>query len=143
MGLPRCSWTTWADIEEHKSITPIRNKKQGLTRGRVGKFARAPAAQGFHGSDPEHRPSTAHQAMLRRRPTWHNQQDHNYSIQLCTRGLWGEKEEGKKKDWQQVFLNLLKAKQEAALEKCWDALKDLRMMFLSVSKSYYSDEYIH
>ena len=42
----------------------------------VVKFARsALAAQGLTSLDPGHGPSTAHQAMLRRRPTQHNQKD--------------------------------------------------------------------
>ena len=46
------------------------------------------AAQGFTGLDLEPRPSTPHQAMLRQRPTWHNQKH----IQLCTGGYFEEKE---------------------------------------------------
>ena len=45
----------------------------GLPRGRVVKFvSSALVAQGFTSSDPGHGHSTAHQAMLRRRPTCHN-----------------------------------------------------------------------
>ena len=55
------------------------------SRGRVVGFAfSASAAQGFIGSDPRPRHGTARQAMLRRHPTWHNQKDHNYNIQLWT-----------------------------------------------------------
>ena len=55
--------------------------------GRVVKFADSPSvAQGFPSSDPGCGPSTAHQAMLRQRPTQQSQKD----LQLCTRGLWGE-----------------------------------------------------
>ena len=43
-------------------------------------------AWGFISSDPGHRPSTAHQAMLRQRPTCHNQKD----LQLeYTTAYWG------------------------------------------------------
>ena len=83
--------------------------------GWVVKFARSvSAAQGFTSSDPVRGLSTAHQAMLRWRPTQHNQKDHNYNIQLCTGGLWGEEEKEKKKDWQQMLaqVRILKKKKE-------------------------------
>ena len=57
-------------------------------------------AQCFVGLDPGHGHGTAHQAMLRQRPTCHNQR-HPQHAQLCTGGLWGE--EAEKKDWQQVL----------------------------------------
>ena len=45
----------------------------GPPRGRVVKFVRsASVAQGFTGSNPGRGPSTAHQAMLREHPTYHN-----------------------------------------------------------------------
>ena len=56
-------------------------------RGRVVKFAcSALAARGFTSSDPRSWHGTAHQAMLRQRPTQHNQKD----LQLCTGGFWLE-----------------------------------------------------
>ena len=54
-------------------------------------------APGFTSLDPRHGHGTTQQAMLRQCPTKHNQKDRNYSIQLCTGGLWGEEEEGGKK----------------------------------------------
>ena len=52
------------------SLTLIRENYGGQRRGRVVKFVHSiSAAQGFTGSDPGHRPSTAHQAMLKRCPT--------------------------------------------------------------------------
>lgn len=59
------------------------------------KFAlSASAAQDFAGLHPERHPSTAHQAMLRWRPTCHNWKNPQLKcIQLCAGGLWGE--EGK------------------------------------------------
>ena len=49
---------------------------RGRPRGRVVKFARSTStAQSFAGSDPGHGHGTAHQAMLRRHPTQHNQRD--------------------------------------------------------------------
>ena len=48
--------------------------RRGQPRGPVVKFTRsASAAQGFAGSDPGYGRGTAHQAMLGRCPTWHNQ----------------------------------------------------------------------
>ena len=53
-----------------KNIRVKNMKLRGWPCGRVVKFAHsALTAQGFAGSDPGHRPSTARQAMLRRRPT--------------------------------------------------------------------------
>ena len=50
-----------------------KNAHRGQPRGRVVKFAcSASLAQGFTGLDPGHGHGTAHQAMLRRRPTCHN-----------------------------------------------------------------------
>ena len=46
----------------------------GRPHGRVVKFAHsASPAQGFSGLDPGHGHGTAHQPMVRRRPTCHNQ----------------------------------------------------------------------
>ena len=56
-------------------------------------------ARGFPGSDPGRGHGTAHQAMLRRRPTFHSQRTQNYNRQLCPGGLWGEEEEEEKEDW--------------------------------------------
>ena len=54
----------------------------------------ASVAQGFTGSNAGPGHGTAHQAMLRQHPTQHNQRH----SQLCTGGLWGEKEGKKKKE---------------------------------------------
>ena len=60
------------------SITTVQHQNQeinmgGWPRGQVVKNAHSPSvAQGFTGSDPGRRPSTAYQATLRWRPTWQN-----------------------------------------------------------------------
>ena len=76
----------------------------GQPCGRGVKFARSTlVAQGFAGSDPACRHGTAHQATSRWRPTCHNWKDPQLkNLQLCTRGIWGEKAE-KKKNWQQLL----------------------------------------
>ena len=57
----------------------------------------ASAAQGFAGSDLGHRRGTAHQAMLRRRPTCQNQKDPQLEYMTdYLLGGFGEKK-GKKK----------------------------------------------
>ena len=59
---------------------------QGRPHGRVVELERlAVAAQGFAGSDPGRGHGTAHQAMLRRRPTCHNQKDRQlkYATMYC------------------------------------------------------------
>ena len=85
--------------------------------GQVVKFAcSASAAQGFTGSDPEHRPGTTHQALLKQRPTQHSQQ---HSQLEYTSVYWGtlgrRRREGKKKkeDQQQMLAQvpILKKKQ--------------------------------
>ena len=56
-----------------KSLKSDLETVRGWPHGRVVKFARSTAAaQGFAVSDPGPRHGTAHQAMLRRRPTCHN-----------------------------------------------------------------------
>ena len=48
----------------------IKEMTRGKTPGQVVKLVRsASAAQGFAGSDPGHRPGSAHPAMLRQCPT--------------------------------------------------------------------------
>ena len=48
---------------------------------------------------------------------------HNYNIQLCTGGIWGEKAERKKKDWQhllaQVPISKKRKKQEENPKSLW------------------------
>ena len=58
--------------EAHEGDKIIVNEKKMALRpcGQVVKFARsASVAQDFAGLDPGHRHGTAHQAMLRQRPT--------------------------------------------------------------------------
>ena len=51
----------------------LKKKVGGLPHGRVVKFTHSTSvAQGFASLDPGHGPGTAHQAMLRGRPTCHN-----------------------------------------------------------------------
>ena len=51
----------------------IKSHLRGKHHGRVVKFAHSAwAAQGFTGSNPGHGCGTAHQAMLKQRPTCHN-----------------------------------------------------------------------
>ena len=62
------------------------------------KFARSTlAAQGFACLDRGREHGTAHQAMLRRRPTQHNQKDLQLEHTTMYLGLWEEEEEKKKK----------------------------------------------
>ena len=67
----------------------LKNRGGGRPRGLVVKFERsALVAQGFAGSDPGWGHGTTHQAMLRQRPTCHNQKDPQLkNIQPCTGGL--------------------------------------------------------
>ena len=59
--------------EESRRMLLLEEIFRGQPRGRLVKFVcSALAAQGFGSLDPGHRPSTVHQAMLRRRPTCHN-----------------------------------------------------------------------
>uniref|UniRef100_F6PV72 C2H2-type domain-containing protein n=1 Tax=Equus caballus TaxID=9796 RepID=F6PV72_HORSE len=61
---------------EFRKAQEEESSKRRPARGRVVKFAHSSSvAQGFAGSDPGRRRGTAHQAMLRRRPTCHNQKD--------------------------------------------------------------------
>ena len=55
------------------------------------------AAQGFAGSDPGHGHGSVHQAMLRWNPHSTTRGTHNWNIQLCTGGIWGEEKGGKKR----------------------------------------------
>ena len=83
----------------------IKTMSRGRPRGGVVKFAHSAAlAQGFAGLDPGCRQGTARQAMVRQRPTCHNQKD----LQLRhTTMYWGDlgrkSRKRKKKDWQQLL----------------------------------------
>ena len=58
------------------------------------KFAHSTSvAQGFAGLDPGHQHDTAHQAMLRQRPTCHNQKYPQLKIYNFVPGDFGEKKE--------------------------------------------------
>ena len=61
------------------------------------------AAQGFAGSDPGRGHGTAHQATLRRRPTYLNWKDLQLEYTAVYWGASGEEEEEGKKDWQQML----------------------------------------
>ena len=54
-------------------------------------------AQGFTSSDPGHGHGTAHQAMLRWRPTWHNQRRSQLEYTIMYLGGFREKKKKKKK----------------------------------------------
>ena len=72
---------------------------RGQPCGREVKFARsALAAQGFAGADPRHGHGTIHQAMLRRRHTWHNQKDLQLQYTTMYLGGFGEKKKKRKKE---------------------------------------------
>ena len=85
----------------HRAPPPTRKEasgvgNKGLARGRVVKFlGAASVAQGFAGSDLGDGPSTTHQAMLRRRPTCHNQKDLQLEYTTMYWGGFGEKNEKK------------------------------------------------
>ena len=57
----------------------------------------ASAAQGFASSDPGRKPSTAHQAMMRRRPTEQSQKDPQLEYTAMDRGALGRRRRGEKK----------------------------------------------
>ena len=63
--------------------------------------APASAAYGFTSLDPGHGPSTTHQAMLRQRPTKHNQKDLQRAYTTTYWGGLGRRK--RKKDWQQML----------------------------------------
>ena len=74
----------------------------GWPSGQAVKFAGLTlVAQGFAGSDPGHRPSTAHQAMLRWCPTEHNQKDLQLEYTTMYWGALGRRR--KRKEWQQIL----------------------------------------
>ena len=81
----------------------LKKSLRGRACGRVVKFAcSASAAQGFAGLDPGRGHGTAHQAMLRWRPTCHNQK--NLQLEYTTR-YWGalgrrRRKKKRKEDWQ-------------------------------------------
>ena len=56
-------------------------------------------------SDPGRRHGAAHQAMLRRHATWHNQRHSQLEYTTMYGGLLGEEEEEKEKkeDWQHLL----------------------------------------
>ena len=55
--------------------------------------------QGFASLDPGHGPSTAHQAVLRRHPTCHNEKhlQLEYTSMHWAGGFWGKEEEEEEK----------------------------------------------
>ena len=68
------------------------------------KFVRSDSAVwDFVGLDPGRGRGTAHQAMLRRRPTQQNWKDLQLEYTTMSGGLWEEGEEEEKKDWQQML----------------------------------------
>ena len=74
---------------------PLFKNPRHLGAGPVAEWlsSRAPlqAAQCFVGSDPGRGHGTAHQAMLRQRPTYHNYKDLQRRIYNCVLGGFGEK----------------------------------------------------
>ena len=105
-------------------------------------------AQGFTGSDPGCRPSTAHQAMLWQRPASQNQKDLQLEYTAVYWGLWGEEEE-EEKDWQQMlaqgqsFLKEITASKcsryyknnNASFQRCFNLKKSLKVLW---GLKYYS-----
>ena len=91
------------------------------------------AAQGFAGSDPRHARGTDRQAMLRRRPTCHNQKDPRLKIYNYVSGaLWGEKGKIKKK--------ILKKRVKIQLTNFWNESGDLKIFtihFKWILRKYY------
>ena len=87
---------------------PIIGISRGQPCGQVVKFARTTSgAQGFASSDPGGRCGTAHQAMLRQRPTCHKQRHSRLEYTTMYWGLWGEEEEGgEKDDWQPILAHV-------------------------------------
>ena len=76
----------------------------GQPRRQVVKFMRsALEAWGFAGSDPGHGHGIAHQAVLRRHPTYHNQKHPQLDYTTMYQGDLGRKSRGKKTDWQQLL----------------------------------------
>ena len=70
----------------------------GQPCGRVVKFTRSAwAAQGFAASDPGRVHGTAHQAMLRQRPTQHNQRDSQLEYATMYWGALGRRIKNKRK----------------------------------------------
>ena len=88
-----------------KKFKHIEQNYGGRPRGRVVKFAHSAwAAQSFTSLDPGRGQGTAHQAMLRRCPSQHDQKDLQLENTAMYWGVWGEEEErGKKEDWQQML----------------------------------------
>ena len=81
-----------------------KNSNRGQPRGRVVKFRRSTSvAQGFTSLDPGRRHGTAHQAMLRWRPTCHNQKDLQLEYTTVYLGALGRRGEKKEEDWQQML----------------------------------------
>ena len=81
-----------------KEITTYEKIVRGWPRGRVVEFvSSASVSQGFPGSDPGHGHGTARQAMLRWRPTQHNQKDLQLEYTTMYWGGFGEKKKKEKK----------------------------------------------
>ena len=105
-------------------------KWQGQPHGQVVKLApSALAAQRVTSSDLGHRPSMTHQAMLRWRPTQHNQKDLQLEYTTMYWGALGRRRRGEKKeDWQQMLAQvpiLKKKKENGAWEVKWLALSHM------------------
>ena len=84
------AWWFW--LRDSYKIA-VKMSSRGRPRGRVVTFVHsALAAQGFASSYPQCRYGAAHQAMLRRRPTQHNQRDLQLEYTTMYGGGFGEKE---------------------------------------------------
>src|SRR3712207_1717504 len=87
------SQDTWERLKWRMSRIPW-----GRPCGRVVGFtSSALAAQGFAGSDPGRGHGTAHEAMLRWRPTWHSQRDLQLEYTTVYWGALGRRRREKKK----------------------------------------------
>ena len=74
--------------------------------GQVGKFmCSALVAQGIAGSAPGRRHGTAHQAVLRQHPTWHNQRRSQLEYTTMCWGALGRRRR-KIEDWQQMLVQV-------------------------------------
>ena len=86
-------------------IDSLKMRMRGRPCGQVVKFTHSTsAAQGFAGLDPGHGPSTTHQAMVRWRPTQHNQKDLQLQYTTMYWGALGRRRKKKEEeDWQQIL----------------------------------------
>ena len=75
-------------------------REDNIGAGSVAEWVKFPhstsVAQGFASSDPGHRHGSAHQAMLRRRPTQHNQRHSQLEYATTYWGALGRRRRGKK-----------------------------------------------